>query len=521
MTATKIEGYVPPEVPKSGYSFVAAASLYRNYAGLAVFVKYKGGPKHKISIKDAGQNHLWLVCPDRELVIVRNAYETGSFYPYGESFDEVHDFNLFNDEVCKDLGIEYIMTNYAHTQNKEQHPRLKAKTSPQKRINVLSDSGGLQLARGVSGIITPQDLIGFYNKNVDAGMVLDIPMGGVHDPKTLKRAAEIQRENTNIMLAESKGSELINIFHGTTVEQRKMFRETVEDERIDRVAMAALHTRSLVSATNEVYNTVHGSSKRYKQYHALGIYISTYIPMLVKLANSGENPPHITSDSTSHIQSARNKSYHFQFDIYHNSKRLAIGSRGSVPNTGKLLPCQCPVCRVLKYTDVLAFGPLRYVMELLSVHNAIEMTRYAGQLQEACLQLKPREFNKLVEMQLKSHPELKQVKASLDFIDIASSDGLKAARAKYINFANVARSSVDRQTAGLFAVLDEKKESKAEEKIKHTNSILDQMEPAIKEWKSANGKTKKKKLKAKEKSSKVKTKSKKAKGKVKTKRKAS
>lgn len=489
------QGYVSPPVPKSGYSFVAAASLFRNYGGLAVFVKYKAGPKHSITVKDAGQNHVWLVCPDRELVIVRNAFETGSFYPYGDSFDEVHDFNLFNDEVCKKLGIEYIMTNYAHTVSDEQHPRLKSVLPDKSRINVLSDSGGLQLARGVTNLITPQNLIDFYNKNVDAGMVLDIPMGGVKDFKTLKRAAEIQRQNTDIMLAESKGAELINIFHGTSVEHRKMFRETVEDERISRVAMAALHTRSLVSAVNEVYNTVHGSKYRYKQYHALGIYISSYIPMLVKLANSGENPPHITSDSTSHIQSARNKAYHFQFDIYHNSKRLPIGTRGSVPNTGKLLPCQCRVCQVLKYTDILAFGPLRYVMELLSIHNAIEMQRYAEQLQEACIALPPREYNRLVETQLKNNIELRQVKAACDFIDIASNEGLKAARSKYKNFVDMARQTGEVKTARLFDTTPEINAS--EERVNHTNKILDMMEPAIKEWKAKHKKGKVSKAKKK------------------------
>lgn len=477
--SAKPNGYTSPPVPKQGYSFVAAASLFRNYGGLAVFVKYKGGDKNKITVKEAGQNHVWLVCPDRELVIVRNAYETGSFYPHGDSFDEVHDFNLFNDAVSQDLGIEYIMTNYAHTSSEAQHPRLKSTLPQERRINVMSDSGGLQLARGVTASIHPADLIDFYNNNADAGMVLDVPLY-LKDAKTLERAAKLQRENTSIMLERSKGSELINIFHGSSIEERMRFREIVEDERVDRVAMSTLNRQTLLTAVNDIYHTVYGSKKRYKQYHALGIYIASYIPVLVKIANSGDNPPHITSDSTSHIQSARNLAYHFQFDITSTSKRLPIGLRASVPNTQRILPCQCGVCRVLKYTDILSFVPLRYVMELLATHNAIEMARYAGQLQEACTQLPPREFNKLVRTQLHGNGELKQVNASMDFIDMVTQEGLKKARARYASMLNIPRSVQGALGNTLFG---EDSHDDALVKHEHAQALLGRMEHAVKLWK--------------------------------------
>lgn len=478
--AGNANGYVSPPVPENGYSFVAAATLFRNYSGLAVYIKYKGGQKGVIKVKDAGQNHIWLVCPDREIVIVRNGFETHAFYPGADNFDEVHDFNLFNDAVCQHLGIEYVMTNYAHTTSGEQHPRLKSALPQHKRINVMSDSGGLQLARGVTQSIHPADLIDFYNKNTDAGMVLDVPLY-LKDTKTLERAARLQRDNTNIMLDLSKGTELINIFHGSNIEERMRFREIVEDERVNRVAMSTLNRQTLLTAVNDIYHTVYGSKKRYKQYHALGIYIASYIPVLVKIANSGDNPPHITSDSTSHIQSARNLAYHFQFDITSTSKRLPIGLRASVPNTERIFPCQCGVCKALKYMDIMSFVPLRYVMELLSIHNAIEMTRYANQLQEACRQLPTREFNKLVRTQLKDNPELKQVNASLDFIDVAASEGIKAARRRYGSLLNVARSNTT--GTNIPSLFGENTHDESIVKHEHAQRMLNQMEHAVKLWK--------------------------------------
>ena len=467
--------YKQPEMP-TGYSFVAAATLYRSFAGLTVYVKYKSG-SNTIKVKRRGTGYLWLECPDRELVIVKNSYNVDAFYPWANSFDEAYDFNLFNDKAAKALEIEYIMTNFAHSAA-TKNPRITARTDPSQRIQVLSDSGGLQLSRDVAALIHPERLIEFYNNNVDAGMVLDIPLV-VQDSKIAERAARLQKRNTDIMLAGSKGVELINIFHGHSDHDRQVYREIVEDERINRVAMAALHRQGLLTCVDTVYRTIYGSKKRYNQYHALGVYISAYIPLFVKIANTGENPIHLTSDSTSHIQSASNKAYHFQFDIYHNSKRIPIGSRGSIPNSQKIFPCQCPVCKTLKYMDVLAFGENSFTLELLSIHNAIEMTRYAKQLQEACRSMSSREFNQLVVTQLKRNPELAEVKQCLDFIDIHAEHGIKAARKKYEPFLNRGRVAKN-SNAVVKPLFGEMEVEDTAKKHEHIKNLLSRMEQQIK-----------------------------------------
>ena len=412
-----------------GYSFVAAANLFQNYGGLVIYIRYKKTRAADITIKDVNKNYIWYDCPDREIVLVRNAYEEGAFYP-NESFDECIDLNTFRDELGAGIGIDYFMTNFTHNNSEPIH--RDALPEAKKKVQILSDSGGLQLAREVAGLIHPKGLVEFYNQNVDAGMVLDLPLW-VKDDKLAKRAALLQRKNNEVMLKHSrKGLELINIFHGGSLEDRQKYRDIVEDKRIPRVAIGGLLLQKPLTGVNTIYEIIEGGSYRYKQYHALGVFDMSYLALLVKIANTGDNPPHITSDSTSHIQASLNNVYHIQMNEQHIMSRQAYGTKaGSVSNPALHLNCSCPVCNSLKYRDLFAFGHNRF-NGFLAMHNAIQMARYTRSLQEACRHLSPAEFNKYVMVQLKNIKNKHDVKQALDYIDVVAKYGLKEAQKKYI-----------------------------------------------------------------------------------------
>lgn len=436
-------------VPEYGYSFVAAANLYTNYAGNLMYVKYVKRKEPGVHIKTMGKNHIWYVTPDREIVFVRDAFANESFCP-NESFDLCVDLNTFNDTAARGLGLEYVMTNYTHDTHCVRTPINRRELPPERKISqLLSDSGGLQVIREQLDFIDPRKLIEFYNNTVDAGMVLDLPLL-VRDEKLAKRAAHVQRRCNEVMLANRKpGVELINIFHGTTVEDRKRYREIVEDTRIERVAIGGLLRMSLVTAVNTIYELLQGY--RYKQYHALGVFVLPYVVLLVKIANSGEQPPHITSDSTSHIQSSMNAIYMHQLHNYNPMSRTPIGTNsGVVHNSHSFLPCTCAMCRNVKYNDIFAFGPNRFA-PFLSIHNAIEMARYTSSLQYACRSMTPREYNKYVVHQLRDARDRHELGMALDFIDIASQDGLKKAQTKYKN--HIGKWALpDKQAPSLFDV---------------------------------------------------------------------
>lgn len=472
------EKYVPPAMRQSGYAFVAAGALQRNFGGYVAYIKYKGGP-NKVSLKEQSSYHAWYICPDREVVIVRNNLSPDAFYPYGDNFDECVDLSIYNDYASKGFGLEYIMTNFTHSPNSINR-RTDLRTHPNNRIQVMSDSGGLQLVsrKDKSLVINPKELVEFYNNNVDAGMVLDLPLA-IADEKTTLRAAKVQRDNNRIMLKHAKGIELINIFHGHTDYERAKYREIVEDDRIPRLALGGVQFNSMMTAISIIYSAIE-EGLHYKQYHILGVFLAPYLPLLVKMANSGENPPHITSDSTSHIQSAANRAYHFQFDITTTSKRLPIGTRSSIPNPSRILPCQCPVCKALKYTDILGFGPGRHTTELLAVHNAYEMARYTRQLQEACEQLTPKEYNAFVSEQMRDKKGLKEFKQCLDFIEVASVKGTKAARKKHLGHLNLRKQTTTLVAPSKTLFGENSPDIKAQQQA-HVLQLLSKMERQIKE----------------------------------------
>ena len=414
---------------RSGYSFVAAANLYKNYGGLAIYARFRKTGNPHISIKECGKNFIWYECPDRELLLVRDSFAADSFRPHG--FDLCVDLNTFNDQVSESLGLEYVMTNYTHDRVNTNRGAVKPAN---RKVQILSDSGGLQVIRDTVDIINPLDLISFYNTTVDAGMVLDLPLL-VQDSALAKKAGDIQRRSNNVLLKNRRpGVELINIFHGTTIEDRKRYRGYVEDENIERVAIGGLLRMSYITGVNVIYEMLKG--KRYSQYHALGVFALPYLALLVKIANSGDNPPHITSDSTSHVQASLNNVYHVQYSDSHPMNRIPIGSKSSASaNRYIYLQCDCPVCHTLKYRDIFSFGHNRF-NGFLALHNAIEMARYTSSLQEACRQLSPSQYNKYVMHQLKNSQDKHELHLALDYIDVVVHDGLAKAQKKYQSHLN-------------------------------------------------------------------------------------
>lgn len=429
------------QLPK-GFSYVAAGMLKHRFAGYCVYIKYrKGASAIKVIYRD--RHSIMFSCPDRELFIVRQSYDCFVAHPFAAGYDECIDLDVYHDAVSKALGIDYIMTNYAHD-SRNTTLRTTSTLEPSSRIQVLSDSGGLQLYRGQTDIIHPKALVNYYNTNVDAGMVLDLPP--VYESKTvsLERLAILQKRNNDVMLEHAKGIELINIFHGMTTEERRFYRSIVDDPRINRVAIASINVDRVVWSVDSVYDYILNSD--YKQYHILGVFKAHLIPLFIRMANTGKKP-HITVDSSSHVQSAICRAYHIQFGSESISRRLSMGKLDSPENSRKLLPCQCYVCTALKYNDILGIGPEPYSSRLLSVHNAYEMARYCHQLQEYHNNLPLEEYKKIVYRQLSDHPKLLEVKQGFDYIDILLDKGLKAARRKYKNLISYSTEERDRKYA--------------------------------------------------------------------------
>lgn len=407
----------------SGYKFVAAATVYKGYGGLGMYIKFQNnGPG--IHVTDASNGFIEYKCPDRTIVFSKDGDKSLQFRP--NNFDRYIDLNLFQDDVSSSLGIDYIMTNFTHDSSIINRQDVK-----NKKIQILSDSGGLQLMRGNAEIIDPKDLIQYYNKNVDAGMVLDLPLW-VNDKKIAERAAKVQRKNSNAMLKYArKDVELINIFHGTSVEDRLRYRDIVVDDRIPRCAIGGFLRMKYITAVNMLFEMMHGVS--HKQYHMLGVFNIPYIALIVKIANTGDRP-HITSDATSHLQQAKANGYFFHATEEKIMTRMQFGIvGGSISNTAMRLICSCPICSNVKYRDLFSFIHGRFNW-ILAIHNAITMINYTNSLQEACNSLSDSKYNSYVMKQMNNNPDKKELLLALEYIDSINEFGLRKAQQKYKHY---------------------------------------------------------------------------------------
>lgn len=464
-----------------GFNWVPAANLFSAFGGLGIYVKYKGGKKNKILIKHHTAKSCHLICPDRELLFTWENQYADAYYPAGMGFHEYVSLNTLDDTVCKKMGIKYAMTNFVHVDDTAGAANNRTQgRPPNSDVTMLSDSGGFQFSTGVVGAVNPLEMIKFYNKNVDAGMCLDVPLT-VPSRQLVQRAGALQAKNLELLVKHKANHvDLLNILHGATNEEAEEYREIVERPDVDRLAMAGLYRRGIVSGADYIWNTTR-NGQRYKQYHMLGIFSNSHLAMMVAAANLGDNPPHITSDSTSHIQSAKNRTYHYHLDVYKTHGRALFGAKGSIPNVHNTLPCHCPVCETVKYSDVLGFLPGQMMMSLTSVHNAYTFIKYTQMLQDACRQLPWAEYVELVTAQL-SHlksRDSKEVLMSLDFLYRAAHDGLASARKHYptqIKQYN-SRFSDGKEKVGLFGSGQEPTETRSrKQEIARINAILDTME---------------------------------------------
>lgn len=476
---------------KDGYFWIPAATNYNSFGGLGIYVKYKGGQKNRILVKEHTSKFCHVVCPDRELIFTWDNHSDSAFYPAGMGFNEFVSYNMLDDSVCNKLGFEYVMTNYVHISNKSGVALNRTKGAPEgTKLTILSDSGGFQYSTGVTDLINPIDLVNFYNKNVDAGMALDLPLS-VSDIELTKRAAKIQAKNLDIILQhKAPHVDILNIVQGVTNEEAAVYRDIVEREGTPRLALGGVYRRPLIPGIDYVLDSIFTSKHRYSQYHILGVFGVSHVASLIAISNLGDNAPHVTSDSTSHIQSAMSHSYHHHYDFYKSHKRIAFGLKGTSPNVHNQLPCQCSVCSIVRYQDILGFLPGQMIMNLAAIHNAHVFNKYTRMMQDAIQSLSYHDFVALVVKHIahNNSDEAKNARIALDYVNRYINDTPKAAKHKYKEFLSnksgagkVKRVFADGNlNVGLFGVGQNVSNTLSKPKeIARLHKILDDMEHQI------------------------------------------
>lgn len=437
-----------------GYSYIPAAINLDVY-NIALYVRYRTGRKsNHMRVRHKSPAVAWVECPDRDLYVVSNPYEIDAFHP--GDYDECLHFNLFDQESAHELGINYVMPNFVHDNGEKSSAdsRKSGNLYPNgdpRRVTVLADSGGFQYVSGKADWVNPVELADWYNDNVDAGMQLDIPLTVPLGARSLKRYTNLQNRITSLMRSRLKPHvELVNVVHGKTMDNRRRYRDAIEEEHgdLNRFAfggMVSYGPLGLAHTATEFINT----GKRYSQYHMLGITSSLMFPVLVAMGHLGWQP-HITSDSSTHKMAANARTQYFQHELG-RLRTYPVGAKALdlkgikdennkqarvAPVVNRYLDCNCPVCSRVKYADVLGILNGPFTLSLLSIHNIIHSQRYVNLMKEVIANESYDYFMNFIKQSHSTHSGdgHKELMRALDYLQVYHQESPKAAHSKFKDY---------------------------------------------------------------------------------------
>jgi hypothetical protein len=415
---------------ESGFHWVPAGAFYINHGGLGAYIRYHKYRDTPITIKHLAPLSIWLDCPDRELVLVGDTHHANRVRPTEGTYDEYVSFGFSYQNAFQDFDVDYLMVNYTQSLGKEaMSPRLRRLIPRQpNETRIISDSGGFQLGNNRLEYIDPVALTEWYNDNVDIGLVLDI--ANIADEDLNRRAALVQQRNTQIILDNKKPTlELMNIMHGSTYKAREEYRAICEHPDIDRLAVADSYVQTLFVSISD-FLSILSTGKKYKHYHMLGVLNTLQVTILMRMAHY-KFAPLITSDSSTHIQEAVAKGYYLRTHISEGSRHISLGDKTNFPNHHNILPCTCPICRTIHYTDIMGIINSNVTSFLLMMHNLYATQQYIKSLWEVVQGTTTKELKAFMKSHLKSRNGLDETMKCLDFLDSVQTHGVKASRAKY------------------------------------------------------------------------------------------
>jgi len=289
----------------------------------------------------------------------------------------------------------------------------------------MIDSGGFQV-RTQGADIKPEDVIDVYKRErADIGFILDIPMVGAWESENVKKSYE----NTEYMIkhkAEIPNTELLNVSHGYSLENRKKYYNIVKDFNNDLDGWAVGLIKKLPPIFNVwsfLYLYENDKTLKDKRFHFLGLTGNKNLPVVYYLGKLNLVKS-ISFDSTKYgregiMYDIRNPSYKME--------RLSISKNAF----GELKTndfCPCPVCRITnieKMKNDCDFSILHNLFWEIHKFKFFDAFKSAKDLKQHILESKD------------YYPE---TKLAINFIDYALENGLEKAEMKYkteLNAKNV------------------------------------------------------------------------------------
>ncbi|QJT71185.1 TGT domain-containing protein [Vibrio phage vB_VcorM_GR11A] len=441
--------------PRGEYNLVPAGLFSINHAGMGLYVRYTKNP-NRIEVKEISPRHVYIKCPDRDLYLVSAAHHASHLRPSAGTYDKYVNLSLFHDLNAEDHNIPYTMVNYTQAIGKEDKTHCNRLNDPrpmdEKKIKIISDSGGFQILSGRTDYIDAAEIIKWYNENVDIGLVLDIPTV-TQDPELFKRLARIQQKNTQLMLDNKRENmELMNIFHGYTPEDMAEFRAITETPEIKRLAIGASYFDTMMSSLGKIAETMHTGMK-YDQYHMLGVANLKQVYPLMYMAKKGF-AKEITSDASTWLQESTSKGYYHQEHIAEPPGFLKMFDKVNSPSPHNTLPCNCAVCSNIKYTDALSVINGNVTTFALAHHNMYAYNNLVLAMRDIIGEGSKRDIKDLVSKQFRTRSGKDEALKTFDFIDSIDEHGIDKSYKRFAYYLNSMESNMT-STKTLFSKAEE------------------------------------------------------------------
>lgn len=417
-------------VPASIDSFPKAGSLAVKHKKKPSFDNHLKLTKIKTGYK--------LEMYDRYVYLIKSILKGEDRY-YAPNADEILNLDMcMNPSLLKSYGLDYVMVNSSAISKKYDAQDFDVKYAD--HPDIISDSGGFQLLVGVLDFLNPKEVVERHNKVCDIGVVLDVPLQLPYHHLFLKRAALVQKRNTEVFLEHKRPSlNLMNVFHGRTLDLRNRYREVVEIDDVEHVAIAGMLKQDVFAMTMHCLNVMM-TGKKYKLYHMLGISGLEKTILMAYMASQNLAEV-ITSDSSKHIQTGVNGNFIAPERL---GATIAIGVKSAHIRDATFAMCSCDLCNMLKYVKPYILPGFN---NLLVYHNLLVTKNQIDLLTEVAA-AGPKETAKFV-LQLTKKPELaKRVQGAMNMVDYAIDHGLNKTISKYSE--NLTAVTKYNNTSGLF-----------------------------------------------------------------------
>lgn len=411
------------------YYFMPAGVSYKTSGGIAIYIRYE--KSNHFRVLESNRYYKLIQTPDRVLMFSSLDHHAFKVMPHAAHFDECIVFAPFHPNSFDDFGFPYVMINYVESMGKEKHSPNNRPHVLGNRTQIVSDSGGFQLFQQRIDFINPYSYIEWCNENVNQAMIIDYPYS--LDLENADDLARTQAKLTRVLLDNKRDDlELFNVFHGYDRDKKRRYRDIVEVDEIDRLAMGGMYTGSLLSSIDN-FASLCLEGKRYKHYHILGVTNLVQLLPVMKLAVN-EGLELVTSDSSTHIQKGINKDY-FHFTSLLEPPRILNFGKPEPVSANRLLPCSCPVCSAVKYADVfnLCDGGNSLLM-LMALHSMFNIRAYMDSAFEAVRTLSTPDLKEIISAHFRSkkaQATVKEIHSAIEFVDMVHAEGYSKARTAY------------------------------------------------------------------------------------------